>query len=622
MSRRPAIRSIVATTLWALLFGLAAVAGASAQADRKQVTHKGVILVAVKPSAEVLNKADVTLPGPDPALKKLGAAIDLIRRTSPYSTKAIETLRAAGRVTVVYDPGFEGKRVGNFAVAAFFPDYFKKGGGGAKDFLVVIGPHGVKWPPTQLAMVMVHELVGHGMQKLRGHTDTIRELDLECAANLYGERFYQDAGVDKKDSDIVDFRQSLEELWCSDFKAYMRQYAAASMPLWDVLDPDVPKLLALFDRYVAHLRSSGVSGKAIAAAKTMQEDKFARALKRVADEGTPEERYRMGVRYRDGVGTEPSPERAVIWFRQAAEKGHAMARLALGAAYQKGAGVDTDMAQAAAWYQKAAADDLAPAQAALGFLHERGLGVPRDLDKATKLYHAAARKGDVVGLFNLGILYKSGAADMAKDSVMAAGLLRKSAEGGFAPARLTLGTMYRKGEGVTKDDAEATRWYRMAAEQGQAEAQWSFGVMLSRGRGVEEDGEAALEWFRKAALQGHAGGAAAVAAHYAKGEVVEQNLEIAAGWYRKAADQGHIGAQYAMGKIYRDGLGGLPEDQVEAYFWLSLVAERASGRRQGKANARRARIARKLSPAQVEAVMERVKAWKPATGDMVAASGG
>ena len=585
--------SIAAATLLALLFGLAAVSGASARPDTKQVTHKGITLVAVAARPGVLDKSGVTLPSRRQALKKLRAVIDLIHRTSPYSAKAIETLRAAGRVTIVYDPSFERQRHATFTVAGFFPDYFKKGRGGAKDFLVVIGPRGIKWPPFQLARVMVHELVGRGMQKLRRHTDTVSELDLECAANLYGERFYQDAGADKKERDVVKIRQSLEDHWCSEFKAYMRQYAAASMRLWDVLDPDVPKLLVLFDQYVTHLRARRASGTATAAAKTRQKDKlakmvkrvFAKMLKRVADEGTPEERYRIGVMFRDGVGTELSPERAVIWLRQAAEKGHAMARFALGAAYEKGEGVEADMARAAAWYEKAAADGLARAQAALGFLHERGLGVPRDPDKAAGLYRAAARKGDVVGLYHLGMLYKSGAAGMTRDPVVAAQLLRKSAEGGFAPARLTLGTMYRKGEGVTKDDAEAARWYRVAAEQGHAEGQWLIGLMLAWGRGVEEDGEAALEWFRRAAEQGHARAQATLAAHYAKGVVVEKDL-------------------------------------AEAYFWLSLVAERASGRRQEKAQARRLRIAKRLTSAQVEAVMERVRAWKPRSGVLATASGG
>lgn len=47
---------------------------------------------------------------------------------------------------------------------------------------------------------------------------------------------------------------------------------------------------------------------------------------------------------------------------------------------------------------------------------------------------------------------------------------RELAEGGSADAQLTLGDIYRKGEGVAVDLVEAYAWYYLAAQQGVEEA--------------------------------------------------------------------------------------------------------------------------------------------------------
>jgi hypothetical protein len=45
----------------------------------------------------------------------------------------------------------------------------------------------------------------------------------------------------------------------------------------------------------------------------------------------------------------------------------------------------------------------------------------------------------------------------------------------------------------------------------------------------------------------------------------------AAAWYRKAAEQREAGAQGTLGVLYSIGQG-VPQSDVEAYFWLDLAA--------------------------------------------------
>lgn len=269
------MRRFFAAMFPALMFiGAGAVADAGDLSFKAElvIKHKDIVLAAVP--AKLGNGYDVKPLGLKEGLENIAKALDVIYAKSPLSVTMLETLKKNGEVVLVYNPDHEAGKVDVFALATFYPSFFKRNGekGDADQFLAAIGPHAVKWPAEELAMIIVHELVGHGTQHLMGRLDYIRVLDLECAANLYSENFYQDLGIDKKSKDVVNFRKGLEEQWCSDFKRYMRQKTPSQMALWDVLNPDVPKLLKIFDAYVNEMRDTGVSGKAIEAAKKLSRE--------------------------------------------------------------------------------------------------------------------------------------------------------------------------------------------------------------------------------------------------------------------------------------------------------------------------------------------------------------
>lgn len=118
---------------------------------------------------------------------------------------------------------------------------------------------------------------------------------------------------------------------------------------------------------------------------------------------------------------------------------------------------------------------------------------------------------------------------------------RKAAERGDAAAQCRLGFAYLNGTGVPQDYAEAAKWFRKAADQGHALAQFPLGIMLFSGTGVPK------------------------------------NATEAATWYRKAAEQGHASAQYYLGMLYDGGGGGVPDDIVQAYLWVTLAAQHPVG---------------------------------------------
>ncbi len=113
------------------------------------------------------------------------------------------------------------------------------------------------------------------------------------------------------------------------------------------------------------------------------------------------------------------------------------------------------------------------------------------------------------------------------------------------------------------DYATAAREFRPLAERGYSFAQLLLGMMYHDGRGVRQD-------FAEAAK-----------------------------WYRKAAEKGkHAEAQVLLGALHYNGSTGVPQDDVQAYMWLSL----ASAQGFAKATVGRKEAAERLtSPQRAEA---------------------
>ncbi len=223
-------------------------------------SYRGLTLAAVAARpGEALDIAPLCHADATARIKK---AIDILYDRSPLSTRAIETLRGAGEVIVVYDPHFPKSRLAGLTIAAFFPDYYQADGP-SKRFVTVVGRYGAKWPAAELAAVLAHELVGHGMQHYRGRLQHVRTIDLECEAYLYEEQAYQDLGIDKRSDEMIRFRKALEDRWCKTFRADTKRNEPDKMALWERLNPDVPGILDVYLRYVERLRRDGTAGKAI-----------------------------------------------------------------------------------------------------------------------------------------------------------------------------------------------------------------------------------------------------------------------------------------------------------------------------------------------------------------------
>lgn len=385
---RGALRRIVC--LAAAVIALAATSAPAHAAEPLQRRHDGIYFVAEP--ADPGRHYDITIVPPRPGLAAVQKALDRLLAASPFARGEIGKLKAAGRVVLVYDPNFPRREFTGLTIAAFFPEFFKHHGRG-KDFVAVVGRFGVKWPTDELAAVLAHELVGHGIQHLRGQLDHVRNVDLECEAYLYEEQANQDLHLDKHTPEMIKFRQALENHWCADFKRWMARNAPQAMAYWDRLDPDVPRILKIYGRYTAALSKSGVAGKAVAAARAERRQLTRAKIAELEKAGTPAAAFTLGRMYDRGLGVAQDGPRARAWYEKAAAAGHRDAQVALGLMLYRGRAVAKDLPAARRWLTRAAEAGRATAQALLGQMWVNGEGGPRDIATGRGWLQRAASQG-------------------------------------------------------------------------------------------------------------------------------------------------------------------------------------------------------------------------------------
>lgn len=325
------------TKLRCILLGIALALSINATASSNEIAvqrdHRGVRLLAF--AALPNEHFDASLLPAEEGLRRIASALDSLVRNSPLSAKALIGLKNSGRVTLVYKSGDLRNPHGGENIATYLPDYALKSENPdrTKDFLVIVGRHGVKWPADELAATLAHELVGHATQQRRGRLTSIRHIDAECEASLYEEIANQDLKLDKHSRKMITFRKALEYHWCADFKTYMAAYRPSESLLWDTLNPDMLKLLAVFEDYLSHSARIGVTASSINALKRQTREQ----RRRIMAGASPENLFRIALKLRDGaIGIRPDPTEASRYLRLAENNGYARAWIDLAPIYDTG----------------------------------------------------------------------------------------------------------------------------------------------------------------------------------------------------------------------------------------------------------------------------------------------
>ena len=161
---------------------------------------------------------------------------------------------------------------------------------------------------------------------------------------------------------------------------------------------------------------------------------------------------------------------------------------------------------------------------------------------------------------------------------------REAAEAGSSTAMSHIGWMYEEGHGVEPDGSEAVRWYGRAARAGADEFAVKVAWMYLSGDGVARDREQAEYWFSHAMDSGHVPAktawASVLIADALGGRNTEGVLE-ARSLLEEALEAGQVLAAYFLARLYIEGIGGHPVDDVLAARYTRIGAEDGHEQMQG-----------------------------------------
>jgi TPR repeat protein len=162
-----------------------------------------------------------------------------------------------------------------------------------------------------------------------------------------------------------------------------------------------------------------------------------------------------------------NPKKAFEWYQKAAEAGDEVAMRNLGYCYKDATGVEKDDSLAFTWFCKAASRGDTSAIKQVINCYKNGLGVEKDDQKVVEWYEKLISVGETSALVDLGHYYETVIVDYEKALLY----YRKAAESGNIVGQYNMGIMYQYGKGVEKDETTAIYWYRKSARQGYISAQ-------------------------------------------------------------------------------------------------------------------------------------------------------
>ncbi len=216
-------------------------------------THRGIELIAMPLPSKADH--DIPLAGSRPTVAKLKRSLDRVFQVSQVAARGIARLRKHGNLRIIYDAAFPKRDLSRVVIAAFLVGEWTPQQGKTA-FTVIVGRYGANWPADELAAVLVHELIGHGIQRLENRFGQDRLIDLECQARLWQQLYYIKAGMPLDTREMVDFRTTTNRRVCHDFRRYVAKALPRQMHDWDRGRPDMARLLRAFGPYYDLLRKA------------------------------------------------------------------------------------------------------------------------------------------------------------------------------------------------------------------------------------------------------------------------------------------------------------------------------------------------------------------------------
>ena len=292
-----------------------------------------------------------------------------------------------------------------------------------------------------------------------------------------------------------------------------------------------------------------------------------------AGKKNPVAMYELARRYQFGIsGAEKNIHKAMELYKKILKYQRntcAMYRLAY--EYSEGTFGEEECSECIGYYEAAVELGDAGAAVQLGILYTYGEIIGQDYEKALMLFEFAANNGRKDVYYNIGEVYRlKGMWDEAIENY------EKALQEGCLYAALPLGVFYEKGYGVEVNEEKAFELYSLAYSDDDPEPNSAYflGSMYYLGKGTEESDAKAFPLFKEAADQGDERANLPLGEIYRRGVdgVVEKNLETAIDYLQKVQVKDEPAAWYLMGEIC------LEQKDDAAIEWFQKAAERGDTR--------------------------------------------
>ena len=306
---------------------------------------------------------------------------------------------------------------------------------------------------------------------------------------------------------------------------------------------------------------------------------------------------------------EPDLEKAYQCMTVEAQKGNAFAMHDLGKMLLSGVGCDENAEEAHEWFRKAL-DGLKTAltkeqnqtaqtpkkqairrrigylQFRIGKMYSLGYGSDKSPETAAEWFQKAVDMGNPFAAYSLGSLYRRGEGVEQNDK-QAFSLFLMAASDKISPnayAMYQLGGMYQNGIGTEQDLKESERWYQRAyqgflslEEKSRDDKLWyRLGQMNMAGIGTAVNLEAAKLYFNRSAAYGNTDAEYGLGCLYANPDFSEYNIPKSIEHFFKAAEAQNQLAQYQLGRLYLGENEDIPKDSEKALSFLQLSADQGN----------------------------------------------
>lgn len=128
----------------------------------------------------------------------------------------------------------------------------------------------------------------------------------------------------------------------------------------------------------------------------------------LAQSGNIEAMNKVGILYKEGIGTKANKKEAIFWLNKAAERGLAKANYNLGIIYKDGIEEEQDFNKAFDYFNKGALANDSKSIYAKGYLLYKGFGCIQNYEEAMKCFSRGANEGKAISMYYLGLSYRNG----------------------------------------------------------------------------------------------------------------------------------------------------------------------------------------------------------------------